>query len=990
MGLVDLFRPKHRHSNARVRAEAVRAMTAEDGALLVQVARGDRDPDVRRLAIERLATPALLADVYEHESDRSLRDLAGERAAALWVDIACDPDDERASEAFAGIQRLGDQRALVDIAARGNAAVRRRALAEIREPRALAELARRAQQPETRLEAVARLDDVQVLRALATDVSDRDVGLAAIEKIDDPEVLETIAQKAKHKAVRLRARKVVAEMAAADKARRAAEAPAKSGATDEQKRRRAEKAQLLRDVEAVALDVAGGADKVRAAEAAFAALAAGDDIDGKFATAVRKFWQRREAFERQAAQAAASFEDAAARRREADARRAAQEAEQAARADQGAPAPAEDEAERAAKRAEAEARRAEVEARRAQQEADKAARAEARAAEAAELVTGFSAGLTQLEAMGAPDALAQTPLKKLDRVLANAADDADRLARLAPAGHAELLARYEALRVPLVRRAEELREAEEWQRYANVPRAEQLVRAAEELATTEVEDVGGVLKMLQGMWKDLGPLPAKQSKELWAKFKAFGDQAYEKVKAQRAVNAEKFAEIAAGKERLIAAAEALATSTDWDATAAQLKALQAEWKLSGALPRKQADELWNRFRAACDAFFQRRAPQLEARAAEQADNLQRKNALAARLETLAAEAKAGAPSGGWGKAIAEARDLQRQWRDLGFVPRRDADAAYARLRAAGDAFFAALDASRDAEAEARRSAGSRDRTELATLLTLDASADGAAAVTRALDVRERLRDQAADAALPADLEAQLGAALRHVATTFPDAARGTALDLAAAEAGLGKLIARVEALAPKADAPSAAAGSAEALADRLKQAMASNAFGGLRFAGRDPVVTIDELRAEWRDLALLVPAAASSREASFRAACERVLGEAEAADAAPAAPPAPVVIAAAAVVAPVIAPVIAPVVADPLPPPPAPVVEAAPSPRPATQPPLDALDTAWDLDDEVAATPPPALAAAEPAAAGKDAPPSASEMAGDGATEGDGLDAGWD
>ena len=80
------------------------------------------------------------------------------------------------------------------------------------------------------------------------------------------------------------------------------------------------------------------------------------------------------------------------------------------------------------------------------------------------------------------------------------------------------------------------------------------------------------------------------------------------MKGFRAVENEKFAEVAKAKEALIAEAEALADSTDWAATAEALKALQAQWKDSGHLPRKQGDELWKRFRAACDKFFERRKP----------------------------------------------------------------------------------------------------------------------------------------------------------------------------------------------------------------------------------------------------------------------------------------------------------------------------------------------------------------------------------------------
>src|SRR3954464_3687037 len=127
MGIADLFRPKYRHSDVRVRAEAVRALTADDAALIIQIARTDRDAGVRRLAIERIATADVLADIAAAEPERSLRDFAGERAAQLWVSQACSADAEAAAAALAGMIKLGDQHSLVAVAARAEApAIRKR------------------------------------------------------------------------------------------------------------------------------------------------------------------------------------------------------------------------------------------------------------------------------------------------------------------------------------------------------------------------------------------------------------------------------------------------------------------------------------------------------------------------------------------------------------------------------------------------------------------------------------------------------------------------------------------------------------------------------------------------------------------------------------------------------------------------------------------------------------------------------------------------
>src|SRR3569623_736159 len=158
MGIAELFRPKHRHSDVRVRTEAVRALTADDAATLIQVARTDRDIGVRRIALEKIDTPDVLAELASAETERSLRDFAGERAAQLWTTAACGEDADNANTALAGIVKLGDQRALVDVALRAqNAGVRKNAFGELRDPRALADLAKRDGAQDIRLAAVARI-----------------------------------------------------------------------------------------------------------------------------------------------------------------------------------------------------------------------------------------------------------------------------------------------------------------------------------------------------------------------------------------------------------------------------------------------------------------------------------------------------------------------------------------------------------------------------------------------------------------------------------------------------------------------------------------------------------------------------------------------------------------------------------------------------------------------------------------------------------------
>ncbi len=208
MGFVDLFRPKYRHSDVRVRLEAVRALTSDEADILATVARTDKDPGVRRVAIEKLDEAEVLAEIARRDADNALRGLASSRAAGMWVSSACQDDDEQLAEAaLQGLLSLGDQRALAEVANRAAIrAIRQQATDELKDPRALAELARATSSPEVRQAAVARIEDLEVLRAVAVDSSAKELGLLAVERLGGREVLEQVAQKAKTKAVRQRAR----------------------------------------------------------------------------------------------------------------------------------------------------------------------------------------------------------------------------------------------------------------------------------------------------------------------------------------------------------------------------------------------------------------------------------------------------------------------------------------------------------------------------------------------------------------------------------------------------------------------------------------------------------------------------------------------------------------------------------------------------------------------------------------------------------------
>ncbi|MBK7538183.1 MAG: DUF349 domain-containing protein [Myxococcales bacterium] len=1022
MGLVDLFRPKYRHSDVAVRAEAVRALSADDAVILTTIAKSDRDPGIRKIAIEKLGQAEVLAELASAEADGGVRALATARAAELWRSTACGGDADAANKALTGILKTGDQGTLVEIVVRAAIpAIKKRALSELRDPRALAELAKSDASAELRLDAVSRIDDAEALRALAIDVALKEIALAALDKLDDAGRLEQVAQKAKNKAARQRARKILTEMKEAEEA-------ARPRVADDLKRRRAEKSQLVRDLEALGdtFEFARYAPQVKAAEAAFAELGETEDDAGeRFRRAATRFWQRKELAERQAEQAQTTRRDSAERsarpsreaRDEHDDRKTRDDSDAKAEAKADAkPLDPEAAAAAALAREERERKRAEAAAK-AKEDADaRAAKAKEDAERGQQIAASLTAMIGEMEQVLAADTAALEGGKVIDRTLQQAQKAFEQLGKVPSELRNALGERYGAARGKLVVLVKDLREAEDWQRWANVPRAEALIQEAKSmLELEETPELGAKLKSLQARWKEVGSLPQRRSKELWEQFKASCDQVYDKVKGVRAVEQAAFAELAAAKEKLIAEAESLAESTDWQATAERLKGLQGQWKTSGHLPRKQGDELWKRFRAACDRFFERRKPLLEAQRNQEQQNLAAKRALITKVTSLVSSLS---PESDWGKAIRDVKEAQRVWKDIGFVPRAEADLVYREFRAACDTLFAKRGEARDAEANARRAALEGVSAELDAVMAMTEASEGADAAARAAAVRAKVSELSADGSRPSiELAGRLDRLVAHVITHFPEAVRGTPLDPSALRKRRDVLIARAAELVPK---ESAAAGSkSDDVAGALRVAMRQNAFSGLRFSGRDPAEVIYELRAEWAETGPLFDDSDRDQKERFEATIAKVVasvgiterqrddasagdgtdpseggrrrrerperearserGEREARPERSERPervergeqqePA----AAAAVTS----------AAEAAPQPAAPAPDlAATAPRraaPRTEPPTSPQDDAWDLDDHRPQT-------AEPAPS----PPGAGEMAGDGAPEGDGIDTGWD
>ncbi len=247
----------------------------------------------------------------------------------------------------------------------------------------------------------------------------------------------------------------------------------------------------------------------------------------------------------------------------------------------------------------------------------------------------------------------------------------------------DLTVRLQAVRTSLAPRIQEMREGEEWKRWANVQVQEELCTKMEALvaiAEASPDKAATEMKELQERWKSVAAAPRSQATVLWTRFKAAQDQVYEKCKDFFAQQNVERAENLKKKTELAERAEALQHSNDWVKTADAIKQLQADWKTIGPVTRGNERAIWERFRAACDAFFTRRQEDLKQRKHDWTENLRKKEALVTEAEQLAQSSE-------WEKAAARIKQMQLDWKNIGPVKRSKSEAIWQRFRAACDLFF---------------------------------------------------------------------------------------------------------------------------------------------------------------------------------------------------------------------------------------------------------------------------------------------------------------
>jgi hypothetical protein len=419
-------------------------------------------------------------------------------------------------------------------------------------------------------------------------------------------------------------------------------------------------------------------------------------------------------------------------------------------------------------------------------------------------------------------------LREADRIARDLRNAIEAPPTMAVRDQAALVERLRQAQAAIAPRIHELREMDEWKRFANAAVQEELIAKAEALRakfpfdTPELlkpEDLDHAAKELheiQERWKQAADAPRAQAQALWHRFRQAVDPMQVHVRDFFARRAEERKGNLEHKMALIARAESLADSKDWVKTAEEFKKLQAEWQTIGPVPRQETRETWKRFREACDRFFTRRNADLAQRKETWAANLARKEALIARAEELSM-------STDWERASAEIRKLQADWKASGPVRRNKSEVVWQRFRAACDTFFDRYKRRDQIELEAKQA----DREGLVTEMEALANEPGsetAALLERVRSLRSRWNQSTPVVRHGADpLSARFVAALERLTAAAPDAFKGTELDVESNRERMEKLIAKVEGLVTETAPPTA---GSQALASMLREALASNTIGG--------------------------------------------------------------------------------------------------------------------------------------------------------------------
>ena len=242
-------------------------------------------------------------------------------------------------------------------------------------------------------------------------------------------------------------------------------------------------------------------------------------------------------------------------------------------------------------------------------------------------------------------------------------------------------------------------EAREYDFKKNLEMKTKLCEAAEKLA--DEEDVISAFHQLQELhqqYREIGPVAKELREEVWARFKAAStvinkrhQQHFEDLRAKEEENLARKTALCEKVEELGKAENKGAA--DWEKRSKEIIDIQNEWKTIGFAPQKMNVKIFERFRAACDDFFGRKAEYFKALKVTFSENIEKKKALVEKAQALA-------DSTDWKATSDKLNALQKEWKTVGMVPKKIGDQLWQEFLGACNKFF-----------EARNAAGAGQRNE---------------------------------------------------------------------------------------------------------------------------------------------------------------------------------------------------------------------------------------------------------------------------------------
>ena len=220
----------------------------------------------------------------------------------------------------------------------------------------------------------------------------------------------------------------------------------------------------------------------------------------------------------------------------------------------------------------------------------------------------------------------------------------------------------------------------------NLEAKEAFCEAAEKLAENEnIVNAFHELQKLHEQWKEFGPVAKEYREDIWNRFKAATAVINKKYQAHFEGLKEEQEDNLAAKTALCEKVEAIAekeikSSNEWNTLTKEIEDIQKEWKSIGFASKKENQKIYDRFRSACDKFFVAKRDFYAKYKDSMNENLDRKTALVEAAEALKSSKE-------WKKATDEFINLQKQWKEIGAVPRKKSEQLWKRFRSACDEFF---------------------------------------------------------------------------------------------------------------------------------------------------------------------------------------------------------------------------------------------------------------------------------------------------------------